>query len=170
MLSKQISDIGSTSLPTNPTLNSRPGTYCWIRTSSHCSSCSASRFLRLRRLAAAGVRHADELEGANDEILVLRVAVEPFTEVEDDVGLPGLGDPGEVPQPDGEEAHLEPLLLEAVADILGALGHLRHVLLVPVGTARIIEDDCLHARASWRSDFPLIRRQAMSATVRSRSS
>ena len=31
---EQISDIGSTSFPTKPTLNSRPGTICWIRTSA----------------------------------------------------------------------------------------------------------------------------------------
>src|SRR5216110_2205380 len=43
---KSISAIGSTRLPTKPTLNSRPPMYSWTSTSSNCSVIAATRARR----------------------------------------------------------------------------------------------------------------------------
>lgn len=48
MLSKHSSAMGRTWSPTKPMLNSRPATYSCTSTVSHCSTVSASRFLRAR--------------------------------------------------------------------------------------------------------------------------
>jgi D-alanine-D-alanine ligase len=54
--------------------------------------------------------------------------------------------------------------------LVDVLQHGRHVLRAPLGAAGVVDDGDLHAAAGVRSDRPLIRRQAMSATARMRSS
>jgi hypothetical protein len=57
-----------------------------------------------------------------------------------------------------------------VAHLVDVGHHGRHVLGTPLVAARIEENRNFHQATSARSERPLIRRQAISATVRMRSS
>ena len=70
----------------------------------------------------------------------------------------------------GTSAGLVAAVSERGLDFLDAVHDGRHVLGVPGLPAAIVQDRNLHAAASASRDRPLIRRQAMSATVRISSS
>src|SRR2546422_168696 len=53
--------MGSARSPTNPTLSSRPATYCWTRTSSNCSVIAATRALSALRSATTEPRSSPAL-------------------------------------------------------------------------------------------------------------
>src|SRR5436309_15699890 len=119
---------------------------------------------------AAGEGHAGELEGAHDEIFEARVAVDPLAEIEDEVGPANPGEPAEIPVPDGQELYLVAPAPQHVSDFVD-VGHYRsHVLGTPLFAARIEENGDFHQATSARSERPLIRRQATSATARMSSS
>ena len=119
---------------------------------------------------AAGERHAGQLEGADDVVLEPRVAVDPLAEVEDQVGAADPGEPAEVAEADGEELDLVAPPAEDVAHLVDVAQHRGDVLRAPLVAAGIVQDRNSHQATSARSERPLIRRQAMSATVRIRSS
>ncbi|OLB13000.1 MAG: hypothetical protein AUH07_06835 [Gemmatimonadetes bacterium 13_2_20CM_70_9] len=58
---KSISAMGSTRLPTNPTLNSRPPTYSCTSTSSNCSVIAATRARSARRSVTTEPRSSPAL-------------------------------------------------------------------------------------------------------------
>ena len=119
---------------------------------------------------AAGEGHAGELEGAHDVVLEPGVPVDPLAEIEDQIGAADPGEPAEVAQADGEELHLVAPAPEHVPDLVDVAHHRGDVLRAPLVAAGIVEDRDSHQATSARSERPLIRRQAMSATVRIRSS
>src|SRR5919112_486625 len=89
--------------PTKPTLNSRPATYSWTRTSSNCSSICATRRLRARLLVHTAPLSIPTLASsaagftiADDQVFKPRVAVDPLAQVEDQIGSANPGEPAEV--------------------------------------------------------------------------
>ena len=120
--------------------------------------------------AAAGERHAGQLERADDEVLELGVAVDPLAEIEDQVGPADPAEPAEVAQADRQQLDLVAPAPEDVADLVDVAHDRGHVLRAPLVAAGIVEDRHLHHATSARSERPLIRRHAMSATVRISSS
>ena len=121
-------------------------------------------------MAAAGEGHAGQLQGADHVVLVPGVAVDPLAEVEDQVGAADPGEPAEVAQADGEQLDLVAPAAEDVAHLVDVAHHRGDVLRAPLVAAGIVQDRNSHQATSARSERPLIRRQAMSATVRIRSS
>ena len=121
-------------------------------------------------VAAAGERHAGELQGADHVVLEPGVAVHPLAEVEDQVGPADPGEPAEVAQADGQQLDLVAPPAEDIAHLVHVAHHRRDVLRAPLVAAGVVQDRNSHQATSARSERPLIRRQAMSATVRMRSS
>ena len=119
---------------------------------------------------AAGEGHPGELEGAYHEVLEAGVAVDPLAEIEDQVGPASPGEPAKVPQPDRQQLDLMPPAPQDVAHLVDVGHHRGHVLRTPLFATRVEENGNFHQATSARSERPLIRRQAMSATVRMRSS
>src|SRR4051794_37732747 len=120
--------------------------------------------------AATGEGDAGQLQGANDQVLEPGVAVDAFAEIEDQVGPADPGEPAEIAVADRKELHLVPPSPEHIAHLVDVAHHRGYVLGTPLFAACIEEDCDFHQATSARSDRPLIRRQAMSATVRIRSS
>jgi hypothetical protein len=98
------------------------------------------------------------------------VTVDPLAQIEDEVGPPDAGEPAEVPQPNREELDLVPTPPEHIAHLVDVGHYGRDVLGTPILAARIEQDCNFHQATSARSERPLIRRHAISATVRMRSS
>ena len=115
--------------------------------------------------AAAGKGHPGQLQRGHHVVLEARVAVDALAEVEDQVGLLATIEPGEVAQVHRHRLGLvaggpEDLLdFPDVAEDGGDVGR------TPLVAAAVVQDDDLHAATSARSRCPVIRRQAMSATV-----
>ena len=86
--------------------------------------------------------------------------------------LPARADsePAEVAQADGQQLDLVPPPTEDIAHLMHVAHHRRDVLRAPLVAAGVVQDRNSHQATSARSERPLIRRQAMSATVRMRSS
>jgi hypothetical protein len=120
--------------------------------------------------AAAGERNTGELQGADDEVFEAGVAVDTLAEIEDEVRPASAREPAEVSEPHRQQLDFVATAPEHVADLVDVGDDSRHVLRAPLIATRIEENCDFHQATSARSERPLIRRQAMSATVRMRSS
>jgi hypothetical protein len=119
---------------------------------------------------AAGEGDTGELEGAHHEVLEAGVAVDALAEIEDHVGPAGPGEPAEVTQTDWEQLDLVTPPAQDVPDLVDVAHHRGDILRAPILAAGVVDHCHSHQATSARSERPLIRRQAMSATVRMRSS
>jgi len=120
--------------------------------------------------AAAGERHPSQLERPHDQVLVAGVAVDPLAQIEDEVDPADPAEPAEVAKTHGQQFHLVPPAPQDIAHLVDIAHDGRHVLRTPLVAAGIVQDRHFHHATSARSERPLIRRHAMSATVRISSS
>src|SRR5207237_946950 len=136
---KSISEIGSTRLPTNPTLNSRPAMYSWTRTSSNCSVIAATRARNALRSVTTAPRFTPPLaHPAAGHREPAHVAAHG--------GLADL-----VAGAHGAEDR---------ADLVHGFHHTADVLRRPVFGAGVVEDDDLHAVTAVRCAGRVARRAA----------
>src|SRR3954454_3825308 len=119
---------------------------------------------------AAGEGDAGQLEGAHDQILEPGMSVDALAEIEPQTAPPYPGEPAEITVPDRQELHFVAPPPEHIAHLVDVGHHRGHVLGTPLFAAGIEEDRDFHQATSARSERPLIRRQATSATARIRSS
>jgi hypothetical protein len=119
---------------------------------------------------AAGEGNTGELQGPDDKVLEAGVAVDPLAQIEDQVGPANPREPAEIAHADGQELYFVPPAPKYVPYFMNVGDHGRDVLGTPFIAAGIEQDRNFHQATSARSERPLIRRHAMSATVRMRSS
>ena len=120
-----------------------------------------------RPSGTAGERHSRKLEGGDREILVAGVAVDPFAQIEDQILALHLLEPADVAEPHRNQGGFMAGPPQLRLDLVDVGEHRGDILLIPVVAATVVQDSELHAAARLRlsSAWPLIRRQAISATV-----
>jgi len=115
--------------------------------------------------AAAGERHPGQFQCGHHVILEPGVAVDALAEIEDEVGPLAAIEPGEVAQVDRHRLGFMAGGTEDLFDFPDIAEDGRDIGGTPLVAASVVQDDDPHAATSARSRCPVIRRQAMSATV-----